>query len=38
MTDPNIEPATSQLADLRARAAAPQAGAADCLALGQTLL
>ncbi|MFL6644762.1 MAG: tetratricopeptide repeat protein [Paraburkholderia fungorum] len=38
MTDPNIEPATSQLADLRARAAAPQAGVADCLALGQTLL
>lgn len=38
MTDPNIEPADSQLAGLRARAAAPQAGAADCLAFGQTLL
>ena len=38
MTDTNIEPADSQLADLRARAAAPHARAADCLAFGQALL
>ncbi|MFM0728903.1 glycosyltransferase family 9 protein [Paraburkholderia sediminicola] len=38
MTDTNIEPADKHLADLRARAAAPHAGAADCLAFGQTLL
>lgn len=38
MTDTNIEPADSQLADLRARAAAPHAGAADCLAFGHLLL
>ncbi len=38
MTDTNIERADSQLADLRAHAAAPHAGAADCLAFGQALL
>ncbi|MGQ7937106.1 tetratricopeptide repeat protein [Paraburkholderia sp. D1E] len=38
MTDTNIEPADKHLADLRTRAAAPHAGAADCLAFGQTLL
>ena len=34
MTDTNTGPADSQLADLRARATAPHAGAADCLAFG----
>lgn len=38
MTDTTSEPADRQLAALRVRAAAPQAGAADCLAFGQTLL
>ncbi|WP_429302748.1 tetratricopeptide repeat protein [Paraburkholderia sp. GAS199] len=38
MTDPNITPPASTLAELRARATAPQASAADCLAFGQALL
>jgi len=38
MNDQNPEPANSQLAGLHARAAAPDAGAADWLALGQMLL
>jgi Tfp pilus assembly protein PilF len=38
MTNTNLDPADSQLAELRARAAAPHAGAADCLAFGQALL
>ncbi|AIP31933.1 glycosyltransferase 9 family protein [Paraburkholderia xenovorans LB400] len=38
MTDLGAEAAASRLADLRARAAAPHATAADCLAFGQTLL
>lgn len=38
MTDTNIDLADKHLADLHARAAAPHAGAADCLAFGQTLL
>lgn len=38
MTGTNTRPADSPLATLRARAAAPRAGAADCLAFGRTLL
>jgi Flp pilus assembly protein TadD len=38
MTDLNTRPTDSPIAILRARAAAPHAGAADCLVFGQTLL
>src|SRR6201996_9608310 len=38
MTDLNFGPSASHLAGLRARAAAPDAAAGDCLAFGQALL
>ncbi|SEB72347.1 Glycosyltransferase family 9 (heptosyltransferase) [Burkholderia sp. WP9] len=38
MTDFSAEPAASRLADLRARAAAPNAVAGDCFTFGQALL